>query len=166
MSDQKPSILAHIDAQKSCILATVDASATPYASYATFVLDEETVYLFISDAARHTQHLLKSPKVSLLFIEDTDQAANIFARKRVTLSCRAEQVGPNAILFETIMTRYEQKYGGIVKHLRTMPDFRLFACHPLNGDAVFGFGEAYTIQEGFSDIEPKRGGHRAPDDNT
>jgi putative heme iron utilization protein len=33
------------------------------------------------------------PKVSVLFIEDESQAQHLFARKRMTYACKAEEIG-------------------------------------------------------------------------
>lgn len=159
MSSTQKSIYDHIDACRSSVIATTDASGHPHTSYAPFVKDEACYYILISDAAAHTLHLRSTPECALLFIEDESSSAQIFARKRVSLQCTAEEVPRKHPGFETYTASMQERFGDIVSMLKQMADFRLFKLTPLRGEAVFGFGEAYTFDGHVQNVTAKRIGH-------
>jgi putative heme iron utilization protein len=152
-------ILAHIDSCRSAVIATMDGSGHPHTSYAPYVRSDSAYYILISDAAAHTLHLKETPECSLLFIEDESSCDRIFARKRVSLQCTAKEIHRDDAGFELHTTSLQERFGEIVSMLRQMGDFRLFELSPLRGEAVFGFGEAYTFEAHVQNVTAKRVGH-------
>lgn len=159
MQTPSDTILDFLSGRRSVILSTLDEKGLPHTSYAPFLWHEERCYIYISEAARHTAHLMERPLCSLLFIEDENEAERIFARRRVMLSCGVEEIPDERPLHGEILTGMEERFGAIVATLRGLQDFHLFALAPRSGEAVFGFGEAYLIEKPFETIVPKRGGH-------
>jgi heme iron utilization protein len=152
-------IVDAIDASRSLTLSTLDDAGKPHTSYAPFVRVDTHCYILISDAARHTGYLKKRPECSALWIEDEAAAGQIFARKRVMLSCRADRISEEDTAYDAAIDALQKRFGDIIAMLRQMGDFHLFALNFLEGEAVFGFGEAYRIVSPFDEITPKRGGH-------
>ncbi len=145
---------------KSVILSTLSNDTTPFGSYAPFVYDQHRYYVFISDIATHAQNIMHMPKAGLLFIEDEKSAANIFARKRISMQCEVHKISRDDALFQRVMVRFEEKFDtGMMEMLRNMQDFNLYECLPKSGEATFGFGEAYTLGgEYCEELIPRRGG--------
>lgn len=160
MQRLRDAVLSHILSCRTAIIASLNADRTPHTSYAPFVMEEETVYVLVSEAARHCGNLFERPDVSLLFIEDESRAEQIFARRRVSLECKAAGVSRDDPRFEALTGAMQERFGGIVPTLLSMSDFHLVAFTPHAGEAVFGFGDAYTIETPFERILPKRTGHR------
>ncbi len=148
-----------IRSRSSVIISSIEKESVPHTSYAPFVMVEERFYVFISDAARHTRNLIQHAACSLLFIEDEAESSQIFARRRVSLECEASEVSRDHPLYETALSHLQERFGEIVAMLSTMQDFRLMVLEPLSGEAVFGFGEAYIIEQPFDTVTPKRVGH-------
>lgn len=135
------------DRFQSAVIASVDTAGNPNASYAPFVRDEKgDFYLFLSGLARHTPNLFHQKKASLLFLEDEKEAENIFARKRLTYGCQVSLTERESPGYAAIDRLFEDKFGSFYGMLRTMPDFRMFRLHPLEGLLVLGFGLAYRIE--------------------
>jgi putative heme iron utilization protein len=159
MPKTSETILDFLSERRSAVLSTLDENGLPHTSYAPFLWHDNRCYIYISEAARHTGNLLERPECSLLFIEDEGSAGQIFARKRVMLSCRADELPRRTPSYADIMGRMEERFGGIIATLGSMQDFHLFALTPRSGEAVFGFGEAYLIESPFEKVVPKRSGH-------
>ncbi len=131
---------------RSLCLGVADESGQADLSYAPHVLSPAgRFYVFLSDLARHTQLLRRSGSASVLLIEPEEQAQEIFARKRISFQCRAEQVDRGCEEWEQGLTELEQKFGEIVQLLKGLGDFHLFRLTPNTGLFVKGFGQAYTI---------------------
>lgn len=145
-------------------LGTISENGYPFSSYAPFYYDEKKVYIFISDIATHTQNIKRTQKASVLFIEDENGCDNLFARKRISLQCKAEVIPREDKNFFTIMDAFQSRHdGGIVNMLMKMSDFNLYVLTPLYGEATFGFGEAYTVDgEDMNLLLPRSnsGGHQ------
>jgi heme iron utilization protein len=130
----------------SIILSTVDAEGLPNASYTPFVMDaEKRIYIYVSGLATHTKNIYANPRVSVLFIEDETQTKQIFARRRLSFDCE-----PNLLVRDTpqwlgIIEKFQEKFGGIIEMLHSLPDFRIFQLTPTSGRFVIGFGAAYQI---------------------
>ena len=76
------------DAFRTLHLATTAADGTPSASYAPFALsDAGHPQIFVSELAAHTANLQRGTTISALLIEAEQDAAHLFARKRLTLTC-------------------------------------------------------------------------------
>jgi len=145
---------------RSVVIGTVDESGFPFASYAPFVRHDHLYYVFISDIARHAQNLRRTGKASLFFVEDECDSQNIFARRRVSLQCETEIVSANGPRFDVVMQAFKTRFDpDLVASLMQMQDFHLHAFRPISGEAVFGFGEAYTLGgEHMETLLPRRGG--------
>jgi putative heme iron utilization protein len=128
-------------------MATISDQHTADASYAPCILDDQSrTCIFISLLAKHTQNLINQPQASLLWIEDEQQATNIFARKRLTLDCSATTVARgDTAEWETLLNQFEQCHGETITLLKTLQDFQLFRFEAHQGLYVRGFGEAYPV---------------------
>ncbi len=75
------------------MLSTVTGQGKPESSYAPYVRDEQGVfYIYASELAGHTQNMLQSHKVSILFIQPEGEAKNLFARERIIFDCLINEV--------------------------------------------------------------------------
>ncbi len=155
-------ITPFISSFKSAVIGTLDTDAHPFSSYAPFVYDENLFYIYISDIATHAQNLQERPVASLFFIEDESKCENVFARKRIALQCRAQKITRDTERFEKVLELFSQKFdAGMIGMLKEMRDFNLYALRVNRGEATFGFGEAYTVNDAGT-LTPRRGGgHRA-----
>lgn len=153
-------MLDFISGFRSAVIGTLDEEGNPFCSYAPFVYDDHRYYVFISDIAAHARNLRRVPRGSLFFVEDEKEAANIFARKRVTLQCETEIIPRNAVRFGTVMEKFKTRFGAdFIGMLMQMQDFNLHAFRTVGGEATFGFGEAYTLGgEHMETLLPRRGG--------
>ena len=157
-----PELKAFIDGFKSVVIGTVDSQGGPFSSYAPFVREKNHYYVYVSEMARHTTHLLLGGQASLLFIEDESRSEQIFARKRAVLVCRAEEVARSNREFDSVLDLFGKKFDTeLVTVLKGMQDFHLFRLTPTSGEAVFGFGEAFYIAEDGQTLIPRnKGAHR------
>ncbi|MDO6562936.1 pyridoxamine 5'-phosphate oxidase family protein [Amphritea sp. 1_MG-2023] len=137
-----------------CVHLATQSEAGPAASYATFVVSEEVLYVLISRLAEHTQNLQRCPAVSVMLLDDQANCRNPFARNRLTLECVAEEVGHEAAVYESVMQQYRQRHGSTVDLLRRLPDFMLFRLRPQRGRLVIGFGRAYRVQMPGFQLQP------------
>ena len=135
------------------MMATVSASGDPVASYAPYVVDGEGCFhVYISELAAHTANLAANGKASVLFIEDEGQASQLFARKRLTCTCLAEEIARDTPVFAEVMRRFDHRHGGIMGVLRGLRDFHLFRLRPTRATYVRGFGEAFELDGTLLDI--------------
>ncbi|ATG88953.1 HugZ family protein [Methylomonas koyamae] len=130
----------------SVLLATVSADGEPEASYAAYLRHDGDYYIYVSELSAHTRNLLANGKVCLLFVEDEDKAAHLFARQRVTYHCTAGEVERDTADFEYLMSLFEEKFGGFIRQLQKMQDFHLFRIQPQRGSFVQGFAKAFAIE--------------------
>ena len=168
-ADRKPDLLAILAEARAfherfatLMMATVSASGDPVASYAPYVVDGECgFHVYISELAAHTANLAANGKASVLFIEDEGQTSQLFARKRLTLTCHAEEVERDSPLFLEVMNRFEHRHGGIMGVLRGLRDFHLFRLRPTRATYVRGFAEAFELDGAALSIRPvNERGHR------
>ncbi|MBN2896294.1 MAG: pyridoxamine 5'-phosphate oxidase family protein [Campylobacterales bacterium] len=139
----------------SVALSSVDESGAPQGSYAPFVYDDGVFYIYISDIAAHARNLKRLPKVGLLFAEDEAVCTNIFARKRMSFQCDVRRIERESARFDRVLGLFEGRFdAALVRQLRSMIDFQLYALRPYSGEAVFGFGGAKMDQ-----LIPRRGAH-------
>jgi putative heme iron utilization protein len=138
---------------KTVLMATLSDQQDTDASYAPFILDNQSrACIFVSALAKHTQNLMVHPKASLLWIEDEQQAANIFARERLTLQCSAEIIERNTAEWEALLEQFEQSHGETIALLKTLQDFQLIRFDAHKGLFVRGFGEAYPVSGNALDV--------------
>jgi putative heme iron utilization protein len=137
---------ALLNQARSLVLATTNPDGSPLASYTPFIANEQRqFYIFTSQLAAHTRNLERTGQASVMLIEDEAEAAQIFARQRVTFQCQAELVARDSQDGEKVLGQYEARFGKMVGLLRSLPDFQLFKLQPLSGSLVLGFGQAYEL---------------------
>ena len=132
--------------QQSATLATVNSDGTPLASYTPFAVDSAmSFYIFISRLAEHTANLENNPQASLMLITDEAAAKQIFARPRLTFSCRAVKIERDSDAWEAAASLYDARFSSFFKLIRGFSDFNMFKLVPSEGVLVAGFGQAFTI---------------------
>ncbi|RUM91847.1 MAG: HugZ family protein [Thiomicrospira sp.] len=134
-----------IHSQQSLLLSTLSDPKTPHASYAPFILSQETLYIFVSALAQHTSNLLNHPQASVLIMEPEEKAETIFARQRIQLQMKSHPISREEALWQSTLDTFESHFGEIIQTLRSLPDFHLFQLHPISGLYVKGFGQAYPL---------------------
>lgn len=102
-------------------------------------------YIFVSLLSSHTQEILQHLSLSILLIEDEQDARQIFARTRVTYHCVAEVVAREAVEYAPLLDAMEARFGNVVGLLRGLGDFVMFRLVPQSGRFVMGFGQAFVL---------------------
>ncbi|MCG6983618.1 MAG: pyridoxamine 5'-phosphate oxidase family protein [Thiocapsa sp.] len=129
----------------SLLMATVNRDGSPEASYAPFVEEGGDFYIYVSELSIHTRNLMDTGRASVLFIEEETASRNTFARRRLTVQCVAREVARGTPGFDTALSRFESRFGALIKTLRGLPDFHLFQLRPGGARYVTGFGKAFEI---------------------
>jgi len=150
---------------QSIQLGTVSAAGNPEASYSPAIVDDaRQFYVYVSELSAHTSNLMETGKVSVLVIEDEGTAEILFARKRATFTCQAVHIERHNEEWESVITRFEEKFGKMMGFLKTMEDFHLFRLEPSYARLVLGFGKAYDVTGSQMDeivhVNGKGGAHR------
>lgn len=127
------------------IMATIDSENHPHASYTPFAYIQEEYYVFISDIAPHTQHIIDRPILDILLIDDESKTRNIYARKRLSYQVKATEISRESESFEVGIKALESRGGKTVNVLKSFSDFRMFKLTPIKGTLVTGFGKAYQL---------------------
>ena len=149
---------------RSAILASVDSKSQPLSSYAPVWVDNDRrFHVYISSLAKHTSQIKRSGVASVMIIEDESDAENLFARKRLTVDCRAEVVDRGSEDWAATMNQMEERLGETVASLKGLTDFDLIRLTPSEGRLVLGFGRAYSVfGQGLREIGYiGGGGHRS-----
>ena len=141
-------VLEFVDDRRSLQLATLGEDGTPYASYAPFARDADSLYVILSDIAIHGANLRRSPAASVLIIEDEDAADELFARRRVTYRVDAEELPVGSDAFAAGVEHLAARLGERPRKLADLADFHLYRLLPRDGRYVKGFGKAYTLEGG------------------
>jgi putative heme iron utilization protein len=144
-SSARREFLALRDQASSALLATLSQDGSPAASYAPLVWLDGRCYLFLSELASHTRNLKRCPSLSLMLIEPEAQAANAFARRRITLQGNASLVARGTAEFELALAEFHRRFGKIMELIEPLPDFQLFRLSLHEGRFVKGFGQAYAL---------------------
>ena len=139
-------VMQMIEGRKSLQLATLDADGQPYASYAPYGIGEHCLYVLLSDIAIHALNLRNHPRASVLIIEDEDTADELFARKRVNYSVRAQLLDYDSEDWHQAMTALVSRHGERPRNLGEHSDFKMFRLIPQRGRYVKGFGKAYDLE--------------------
>ncbi|HNP31614.1 MAG TPA: pyridoxamine 5'-phosphate oxidase family protein, partial [Nitrospirales bacterium] len=135
-----------IEGMQSLQLSTVGVDGIPHCSYTPYLhRAPDSFYIFVSQLAAHTRHLLANGTVAIMIIADEQSTSQIFARTRVNYVCDAKHIPPNSPDYESVLDDYEQRHGKMAGLLRQLPDFVLFHLHKKSGQFVMGFGKAYTL---------------------
>lgn len=141
------------DVFESVLMASVNAEGIPDVSYAAHAVFNDDYYIYVSELSCHTQNLMESGKISLLFIEKEDRTKHLFARQRITLECESKEVFRNTAHFERIMQKFHSRFGKFIDLLKSLNDFRLFKITPLQGSYIRGFSQAFKLEdEGLSRV--------------
>lgn len=136
---------ALIERHQSLLLASQAESGEAEISYAPYLRSAGNFYILVSELAKHTQNLLARPQASILFIEAETEAVNPFARQRLTLSCRVQEIDKTHDGYLTQIEAMAEKFGNIISVLRSLPDFHLMQLIPQHGQFVAGFGKALKV---------------------
>ncbi|MBV6627206.1 MAG: pyridoxamine 5'-phosphate oxidase family protein [Rivularia sp. (in: Bacteria)] len=136
-----------INTVRTVVLGTVSAENTPNVSYAPFIIDKaKNIYIFISKISIHADNLQANPKASLMLIEDENKSKQIFARRRLTYSCKATTVERNSTEWDYIANNFEKRFGNIVYIFRNLPDIKIIKFTPYEGLFIMDFGSTYKIR--------------------
>ena len=131
---------------RSLVLATADPDGVPEASYAPFVrLDDNAFQIYVSELAAHTRNVVATGRASVLLIEPEATAAEIFARRRLSLRCRATTIARGCPRWVEVLDVFAAKFGAVVDLVRPLEDFVLVRLEPSAGLYVRGFGQAYRM---------------------
>lgn len=134
----------------SVILASVDSSGFPVASYAPLIQLKNECYIYISEVAEHFHSIKANPsKVEALFLEDECKAKSVILRKRLRYKLEAKFIKRDSDEFNAALDSLESNMGGSggIKTIRQMSDFHLIRLVLKKGRFVKGFGQAYDILE-------------------
>ncbi len=142
--------------QKTMILASHSSKESkrcqPLASYAPFIEDDGCFYLFLSGLASHSKNLEahqdEISNVSVLLIEDEQDARNIFARKRLNYSCQVSIWPRTHPQWQERIEKLQDRFGKTIEVLSSLGDFNLYCLTPEEGHYVRGFGQAYALKDG------------------
>lgn len=128
---------------KTLQLATVDMQGMPHISYAPFVWQDKSFYIYLSQLASHSEYLQQTPKASLMIIRDETQSQNLFARERLIVEVNVDVV--DQLASSTVLDAMEVSLGGTVTLLRRLPDFMLFRLSAVSARYIAGFGKAFEF---------------------
>jgi len=134
-----------IHQHKTLLLASRSNNGKAEISYAPYLRVETIFYIFVSELAKHTQNLLSNPQASILFIESETDAANLFARRRLTFDCQVVEVNKTDPAYSKTLDAMAEKLGKTLDLLRSLPDFHLLAIRPEQGQFIAGFGKAFAV---------------------
>jgi putative heme iron utilization protein len=143
----KAQMEALVSSRESVLLASTSDEGVPHASYAPVVIGEDgKYYIHISELAKHYHNLNANGRVSALMIEDEKDAANIFARKRLTLEGRAVKLDKKSSRWNEVMDMFGAKFGEFFNQsLRNLGDFHTFELSFDSATLVLGFGAAFHL---------------------
>lgn len=149
-----------IEDMRSLQLSTVGPDGIPHCGYTPYLHQApNSFYIFVSQLAAHTRHLLENETVAIMIIADEQSSSEIFARARVNYLCNANRIAPESHDYALALDAYQQRHGKMAALLRQLPDFFLFHLQPIRGQFVMGFGKAYTLTgDDFSVFEHTRTG--------
>lgn len=131
--------------QKTLQMATLTENGKPHVSYTPFVYLSSGYYILISDIAKHGKNLKGHQKVSIMMIEDEQDAKSIYARKRLSFDATASLIHRESDAWLEAINALEQRFGEIVCNLSKLGDFCLYQLIPEKGRFVKGFGKAFDV---------------------
>ncbi|MDL0088953.1 HugZ family heme oxygenase [Campylobacter gastrosuis] len=137
------SLLDFINGFKTLIISSIkDGFAN--SSYAPFIRQDDNFYICISSVAAHYEAIRQNPdKISILFIQNENEAKSLFARVRASFNAVCEFVDDS--LKDSYLDIFEANFKNesALKFIRDMKDFHIVKISPKNGRFVKGFGSAY-----------------------
>jgi len=144
------SIQTEIDKLHSEVLSLVLSSITTlgevYTNYAPYLYEGGYYYIPASCISPYSQHINDVPQVSLMIIEDEQQAKNICGRTRLSCQASLEIVNHNSAEFIYITDQLRQRVGKTMDLLVALNDFQLFRVSPQMGNLMLGLSKAYPLQ--------------------
>jgi putative heme iron utilization protein len=102
--------------------------------------------IHVSGLSAHTRDMQRDSNVSLMIVENEDEAETPLAMARVTLECAAVEVPHDAPEGQALARVYLSKFPD-AQPLLSFPDFRFFLLVPRSARFVAGFGQAMTLGE-------------------
>jgi putative heme iron utilization protein len=105
---------------------------------------DATLVLHLSLLGRHTQDLLRDPRVSLLIAEPDTGTHNPQVLARVTIQATAEPIGPDDPDHPRAEAAYRAKYPTAAVTF-SLGDFLLVRLRPHAARLVAGFAQAYDL---------------------
>lgn len=151
---------------KTLLMATSDENGVPNTSYSPYVKIGNSYYVYVSELAEHTNNLTTTHRASIFFVQDESKTKNLFARRRLTYNCDAEEVNRNGSTFDSTMDAFAESFSEkFITMIRGLEDFHLFKITPYSGIFVNGFAQAYKITGENMAVLVHRDdvGHRASD---
>lgn len=106
--------------------------------------DGTSVYLHVSQLGRHTQSLLRHPRVSLLVVEPDRPSRNPSTLSRVAIEAEAEILRRGTPAFDRAQAVYLEKYPQAEITFQ-LGDFLLVRLAPLGARLVAGFAQAFDV---------------------
>ena len=144
MSEHQSEALKLLESNHEAALATVEAGR-PFVSATGYLYEKDprgkfgSIYLLLSDLARHTQNLKRDPTLSLLIVEKNEEAP-LHERRRATLQGTAKRL-EDLKKFEALKTAYLKVFPR-AQVFFTLPDFRFYEMKIEEIHWIGGFGKA------------------------
>ncbi len=128
--------------QHTLHLATADGNGAPEASVAPFVMHGGALHVYLSSLAPHTGNLRQRNEACALLVRDEADSPEPFARPRITLRCRVQEVPRGGAAWHAVLDAFEARFGDTAATVRGLADFALFRLQPVEARVVAGFARA------------------------
>jgi len=135
--------------QKSLYIASLDSNGIPHCSTTPFLIQNQKIYILLSELSLHCQNILAQSELSILIAEDEGATEEIFARTRVNWTVQQTEILRETQTFDEILELMKNHLSPVVKMLKSLKDFHLFELEPKAGRLILGFGKAFNL-EGFN----------------
>lgn len=134
-----------LNEKKTLMISSKDKQGEPNISCAAYIFLNKKLYIYISQIANHYQNLLDNPKVSVMIIEDEQNAKTLFDRQRVSINCVARKLEEENEILEEVYNKFDESHGEkMMKILKTM-DFDVFELEIKGGRYIEGFTKVQDI---------------------
>lgn len=141
----------------SLAIASIDEAGEPLVSTCPFAREGEDFLIVVSGLAAHGVSLARGGVVSVMLLEDEQQARQPFARQRLSFRCEVLAVSASDARSE-VFDALHRRFGAIARMLEQLGDFRAYRLRPMGGRFVMGFGAAFSFDGGaIEDMKAVRG---------
>ncbi len=140
-----PEVQEFRDSRKTLQLATISKDGLPHASYSPFAFSSEGYFILVSDVAQHGQNLKHNKAISILMIENEDDARKLFKRRRLSFDATAQHIERESEKWHHGVQLLRERLGEIIDDLAQLGDFNLYLIAPEKGRYVKGFGQAFDV---------------------
>ncbi|MBM7037140.1 heme utilization protein HutZ [Vibrio ulleungensis] len=140
-----PEVQEFRDSRQTLQLATIGESGAPHVSYAPFAFDQQGYYILVSDLAEHGKNLKLNKRVSIMMIQDENEAKSVHARKRLTFDTEAMHIDKASEHGVAGIAALVTRFGEMAENLSKLGDFNLYKLTPSSGRYVKGFGQAFNV---------------------